>query len=111
MDRRELISQVITQLELTLQQRKQADPNTSYTATLLHKGTDTILKKLAEETAELILAAKNNNQQNIIHETADLLYHIQVLLTQQNIPIEDIYKELQRREGISGLTEKENRKK
>lgn len=101
----------LTKLENILQMRKTAAANESYVASLYTKGTDVILKKVSEETDELIIAAKSKNKEQIIYETADLWFHIMVLLAQQNIKIDDILAELEYRFGTSGLTEKANRDK
>lgn len=103
------MSDILTQLEAVLHERKQADPGQSYVARLYHKGTDTILKKLGEEAAELIIAAKNGDTQPIIHETADLWFHSLVLLAAMGLSSQDVLLELERRFGLSGLTEKAQR--
>jgi phosphoribosyl-ATP pyrophosphohydrolase len=79
-------------------------------AKLYAKGLDAILKKLAEEAAETIMAAKDGERDKIIYETADLWFHSLVLLAQQGIHPNDILNELARREGLSGLVEKASRK-
>ncbi|NOZ54273.1 MAG: phosphoribosyl-ATP diphosphatase [Gammaproteobacteria bacterium] len=97
---------VLLQLAAVLEQRKKAHADTSYVANLYHKGLDTILKKVAEEAAETIIAAKNGDSQQIIYETADLWFHSLVLLAHQGLGPTDILTELQRRFGLSGLEEK-----
>lgn len=94
-----------------LQQRKQADPETSYVSSLYHRGNDAILKKVGEEAAELIIAAKNPDKQAVIHETADLWFHTMILLGALDLKPADILGELERRFGESGLKEKQNRGK
>lgn len=101
---------ILDRLADTLEARKQADPQTSYVAKLYHKGLDAILKKVAEEAAETIMAAKDGERDKIIYETADLWFHCLVLLAQQGIRPEAVLNELARREGLSGLAEKANRK-
>lgn len=101
---------IFSELEQTLIERKTAQPDSSYVASLYHKGLDSILKKVEEEAAELIIAAKSNNKAEIIYEVADLWFHTMVLLVQQGIKIDDITNELSRRFGVSGLVEKANRK-
>ncbi len=93
----------------TLLARRKADPETSYTAQLMAKGPDAILKKIGEETAELIMAGKEGNRLHIVRESADVVYHLLVLLTFYGMGIEDVSQELRRREGISGIDEKNSR--
>lgn len=101
--------EVLHRLSETLASRRNADPDTSYTAKLFAKGPDSILKKIGEESAELIMAAKDGKRLNIVYESADLLYHVLVLLAFYGIGAEDVLKELQRREGTSGIDEKKSR--
>jgi phosphoribosyl-ATP pyrophosphohydrolase len=75
-----------------------------------HKGLDAILKKVAEEAAETIMAAKDGVREKVVYETADLWFHSLVLLAQQGIHPSEILNELARREGLSGLVEKAARK-
>jgi phosphoribosyl-ATP pyrophosphohydrolase len=100
---------ILDRLAQTLEARKQADPQSSYVAKLYHKGLDAILKKVAEEAAETIMAAKDGVREKVIYETADLWFHSLVLLTQQGIHPDEVLQELARREGLSGLVEKANR--
>jgi len=78
-------------------ERRGASAETSYTAKLLAGGVDRIGKKIGEEGAEFILAAKGGSKQEITHEAADLLYHALVLLESAGVPLTDIYAELDRR--------------
>jgi phosphoribosyl-ATP pyrophosphohydrolase len=94
----------------TLLERRRADPETSYTAQLMSKGPDSILKKIGEECAELIMAGKEGNRLHVVWESADVLYHIMVLLAFHGLSIEDVLQEMRRREGISGIDEKKSRK-
>lgn len=100
---------VLYQLATTLESRKTADPDNSYVARLYIKGLDSILKKVGEEATELVIAAKNGDLDQIVHETADLWFHVLVLLTHQGLGPEAVLQELQRRFGISGLEEKASR--
>ena len=100
---------VLLRLSETLVSRRNADPATSYTAKLFAKGPDSILKKIGEESAELIMAAKDGKPQNIVYESADVLYHVLALLAFYGIGAEDLLEELQRREGTSGIAEKNSR--
>jgi phosphoribosyl-ATP pyrophosphohydrolase len=104
-------SDILDRLASTLESRKQADPQSSYVAKLYHKGLDAILKKIAEEAAETIMAAKDGVREKVIYETADLWFHSLVLLAQQGIHPNEILNELARREGLSGIVEKANRGK
>lgn len=104
------MSDILDRLAQTLEARKQADPQSSYVAKLYAKGLDAILKKVAEEAAETIMAAKDGERDKIIYETADLWFHSLVLLAQQGIHPDEILNELARREGISGIDEKNSRK-
>jgi phosphoribosyl-ATP pyrophosphohydrolase len=92
-----------------LEQRKSADPQSSYVAKLYAKGMDSILKKVGEEATETILAAKNNDKQHLIYETADLWFHTLVMLAQAGLKPQDVLDELARREGLSGIAEKASR--
>jgi phosphoribosyl-ATP pyrophosphohydrolase/phosphoribosyl-AMP cyclohydrolase len=77
--------------------RKAKMPEGSYTTYLFNKGIDKILKKVGEESAEVIIAAKNRNKSEIVYETSDLLYHLMVLLVEQGVALEDIFSELKTR--------------
>ncbi len=105
------MSDILNQLAEVLEQRKGAEPDSSYVAKLYDKGLDAILKKIGEEATETVMAAKDGNQQQIIYETADLWFHTLVLLAQQGLGPEDVLNELARRFGISGIEEKAGRSK
>ena len=94
-----------------IRERKANPSENSYTSELLTKGIDKIVKKLGEEAVELIIAGKGGMRNEIVYETADLLYHVLVLLGFYDIQPEDIYAELQRRFGVSGIEEKNSRNK
>ena len=100
---------VLYRLAETLKERRGAAPDSSYVASLYHKGTDAICKKIAEEAAETIMAAKDENLLHIVRETADLWFHSLVLLTHFGLGPDDVLAELHRREGISGIDEKKAR--
>jgi phosphoribosyl-ATP pyrophosphohydrolase len=90
--------------------KRKANPSEgSYTATLMAKGIDKVLKKVGEEAAELLIAGKGGVREEIIYETADLLFHTLVLLGFYDIEPEEIYAELRRRFGVSGVVEKSSR--
>ena len=101
---------VLRRLYLTLQARKSAPPDQSYVASLYAKGLDTILKKLGEEAAETLIAAKNPDRDALVYEMADLWFHSLVLLAANDIPLEKLSEELERRMGRSGHEEKASRK-
>ena len=100
---------ILQRLAHTLELRKSADPKSSYAAQLFAKGHDAILKKIAEEAAETLLAAKDGDKLHIVRETADLWFHTLVLLAWHGLRPEDVLAELRRREGISGIDEKRSR--
>ncbi len=103
------MSNVLQQLAEILEQRKLESAETSYVASLYAKGINTILKKIGEEAAETIIAAKDGDIQQIIYETADLWFHCMVLLANQGLGPQDVLNELQSRFGLSGLEEKAQR--
>ncbi len=94
----------------TISERKKTPSSASYTTTLFKGGIDLILKKVAEETGEFIISAKNKKKPAMIHETADLLYHLLVALCYRNIRLEQIENELAKRSGQSGIAEKQSRR-
>ncbi len=100
------MSQVLNQLAEVLEARKDADPDSSYVASLYAKGLDAILKKIGEEATETVMAAKDGDADKIVYETADLWFHSLVLLAHQGLGPQDVLAELQRRFGLSGLEEK-----
>lgn len=104
------MSDTLARLAEMLESRKSADPQSSYVAKLYAKGMDGILKKVGEEAAETIIAAKDGDPQKIIYETADLWFHTLVMLAQAGLHPDDVLNELARREGLSGLAEKAARK-
>ena len=95
----------------TLLDRKNANPETSYVSSLYHKGENSLLKKIAEEAAEFCFAVKDDDKKEIIYEAADLAFHTLIALALKNIHPEAVLEELKRREGLSGIEEKKNRKK
>ncbi|NBQ85251.1 MAG: phosphoribosyl-ATP diphosphatase [Methylophilaceae bacterium] len=105
------MNDIIQRLTQELEARKSADPQSSYVAKLYSKGMNAILKKVGEEAAETIIAAKDGSQEDLIYETADLWFHTMVMLAQAGLSAEDVLNELARREGLSGLVEKASRPK
>ena len=102
---------VLQRLGKVIAARKSGDASASYVAGLFVKGQDAILKKVAEEAAETVLAAKGGDKLHIIKETADLWFHSLVLLAWHGLAPEDVLAELKRREGVSGIEEKRSRGK
>lgn len=101
---------VIDTLYHTIQERKNADPKESWTAKLLSKGENTILKKVVEEAGEYCFAHKDNDEAEMVYEAADLTYHMLVALASKNISPDRIKQELARRFDMSGIAEKNSRK-
>jgi phosphoribosyl-ATP pyrophosphohydrolase/phosphoribosyl-AMP cyclohydrolase len=100
---------VIDELYHTILDRKNADPESSWTAKLFAKGENTILKKVVEEAGEFSFAVKDDDEKEIIYEAADLTYHVLVALGYKNISPERVKQELARRFGMSGIAEKQSR--
>ena len=100
---------VLKRLEETIARRKGAAAGSSYVASLNAKGIDAILKKIGEEATETVIAAKSGERDKIVYETADLLFHMLVMLQYQGITFDEVLAELQRREGSSGIDEKNAR--
>ena len=94
-----------------IKKNKNKNPKTSYTASLIKKGKKFCIKKFSEEAKEFAISSKYSNKKNIVSEAADLLYHFLVLLEYKKISISSVMKELKRRQKISGVEEKKNRKK
>nr|VFK52781.1 MAG: phosphoribosyl-ATP pyrophosphatase [Candidatus Kentron sp. TUN]VFK53376.1 MAG: phosphoribosyl-ATP pyrophosphatase [Candidatus Kentron sp. TUN]VFK56876.1 MAG: phosphoribosyl-ATP pyrophosphatase [Candidatus Kentron sp. TUN] len=104
------MSTILYRLARVLKQRKSADPESSYAASLYNRGTNAILKKIGEETAEVIMAAKDGDRREIVREIADLWFHTLILLVHQGLEPNMVIEELERRFGTSGLVEKTNRR-
>lgn len=103
------MTDTLARLEATIAARRIAGGDGSYTASLFAKGRPTIARKVGEEAVELIVAALAQDSAAITSETADLLFHVMVLLADAGIPWDDVLAELARREGTSGLAEKASR--
>ena len=101
---------ILHHLAETIEARKAANANSSYVAKLLHGGQDKILKKIAEESAETLMASKDGDKNQVIYETADLWFHCLILLAHHGLKPDDVLQELERREGVSGIVEKASRK-
>ncbi len=93
-----------------IRQRKElADGEKSYVKSLFDRGLDKILSKIGEEATETVVAGKGGDKDELVYETADLFFHVLVLLGYYDIPPEKIYAELRRRFGVSGIEEKQSR--
>ena len=102
-------AQVLDQLFDVIKSRYGESPETSYTAKLFADGIDGITAKIDEESAEAIEAALNESAERVASESADLLYHLLVLWAARGIEASDVWAELKRREGTSGIDEKKGR--
>jgi phosphoribosyl-ATP pyrophosphohydrolase len=101
---------VLDRLAATIAARRDADPASSYVAALFGKGDDAILKKIGEEATETVMAGKDGDKLRIVAEVADLWFHCLVLLARHGLGLDDIRRELLRREGVSGHAEKASRR-
>jgi phosphoribosyl-ATP pyrophosphohydrolase len=101
-----IMSDTLKTLAAVIESRKAASADSSYVASLFEKGMNAILKKIGEEATETILAAKEDDDSQLVHETADLWFHTLVMLSARGLGPEDVLSELERRFGLSGLEEK-----
>jgi phosphoribosyl-ATP pyrophosphohydrolase len=101
---------VLDRLIARIQLNRHADPQTSYVAKLTAKGRAKIAQKLGEEAVETIIAAVSEDRAALIGESADLMFHLCLLLVDAGLTLDDLRAELERREGVSGLEEKAGRK-
>ena len=99
----------LDQLEATIRSRRGADPSSSYTASLFHRGRAKVAQKLGEEAVETVIAAMGDDPAKIVPEAADLVFHLLVLLADADLMLGDVLVELERREGVSGHEEKAGR--
>ena len=97
--------QTLEELYAIIKGRKETPKEGSYTNYLFDKGLDKILKKVGEEATEVVIAAKNEDPRELVYETADVLYHLLVLLVEKGVSYEDILEELASREGIISKTQ------
>ena len=100
------MSDTLEKLATVIDARKQADPGSSYVAGLFDKGMNSILKKVGEEAAETIVAAKEPDDAQLVYETADLWFHTLVMLAARGLGPQAVLDELERRFGTSGIEEK-----
>jgi phosphoribosyl-ATP pyrophosphohydrolase len=105
------VEDIFEKLEKIIEMRQNERPENSYVAELWKKGDDFILKKIGEESAELIIASKNKNEDEILNELADVLFHAIVLLKYNGLSILDVAEVLKKRLGKSGIEEKKTRSK
>ena len=102
---------VLTRLARTLVSRKGADEKKSYDAKLFARGPEKCAEKFGEEAIEAIIAATKGDKKNLREEAADVIFHLFVMLSSRNVKFEDVLAELERREGTSGIVEKQSRPK
>ncbi|MBH1999836.1 MAG: phosphoribosyl-ATP diphosphatase [Sphingomonadaceae bacterium] len=93
-------------LEQTIRQRRSTDPTTSYVAKLSARGRAKIAQKVGEEAVETVIAAMADDKAGVVGESADLLFHLMILLADLDLPFDAVLDELDRREGLSGIAEK-----
>lgn len=101
---------VLHELAATIDARKTADPNSSWTAKLLAKGPEKCAEKFGEEAIEAIIEAVKGDRDGMVSEGADVLYHFLVMLAARDVALDDVLSELARRQGLSGIDEKASRK-
>ena len=100
----------LARLEQVIAERRSASPDSSYVAKLNAKGIEAVAQKVGEEAVETIIAALSESREEVIGESADLIFHLLVLLQSRRIKLSEVMEELDRREGTSGLDEKASRK-
>lgn len=100
---------VLDDLAATIETRKSADPDSSWTAKLLSKGPEKCAEKFGEEAVEAIIEAVKGDRARLTAEAADVLYHLLVMLAARNVPLGDVLDELSRRRGVGGIDEKARR--
>lgn len=100
------MNDILARLAATIEARKGADPETSWTARLLAKGPEKTAEKFGEEAVEAVIEAVKGDRERLTAEAADVLYHLLVMLAARDVTLDDVLAELSRREGISGVDEK-----
>ena len=100
------MADILAQLEQTIAERRTADPAASYVAKLFAAGRPKIAQKVGEEAVETVIAALGGDPHQLVSEAADLIFHLAVLLAEQNVGLSDVLAEIARREGVSGIAEK-----
>jgi len=106
-----LQEQILQRLYDTVQSRRGSDPSLSHSARLMSRGRNKIAQKFGEEAVECLIEAVNGNRKELIGESADVLYHLIVMWVDAGVSPEDVWTELRRREGTSGIAEKAARPK
>ncbi|MEE4538785.1 MAG: phosphoribosyl-ATP diphosphatase [Erythrobacter sp.] len=101
-----MAEETLARLEETIAARRDASPQDSYVAQLHAQGVPIIAQKLGEEAVEAVIAAVAGSDAELVEESADMLFHLIVLLSSRGLALEQVLAELERREGLSGLTEK-----
>ncbi len=102
---------ILHDLAATIEARKGAEPDSSWTAKLLAKGPEKCAEKFGEEAIEAIIEAAKGDREKLTSEAADVLYHLLVMLAARDVALDDVLGELARRQGTSGITEKASRPK
>jgi phosphoribosyl-ATP pyrophosphohydrolase len=110
-DKQDGLEHVLDRLYFVIDSRKGANPDTSYTARLFSRGRQQIAKKLGEEAVETVIEGIRGDRPKLVGESADMLYHLLALWAANRVKPEAIWRELARREGLSGLVEKARRKR
>ena len=96
----------LERLAATVEARRQADPDGSWTAKLLAKGPEKCAEKFGEEAIEAVIEAVRGDRDRLVAEAADVLYHLLVMLAARGVTLDEVLAELDRRAGVSGLDEK-----
>lgn len=104
------MANILTRLARKIESRKGGDKKNSYAAKLFARGPAKCAEKFGEEAVEAIIAAAKGDRQNLTEEAADVLFHMLVMLSSRDVTLEDVFAELERREGKSGIVEKRERK-
>lgn len=104
------MTEILSRLETIIEERRGANPETSYIAKRLKQGTEKIVQKFGEESVETVIAAMKKSKSEIVSESADMIFHWLMLLSDGGVKLSEVMDELSRREGTSGLDEKARRK-
>ena len=105
------MANTLTRLARKIESRKGADDKKSYAAKLFKRGPEKCAEKFGEEAVEAIIAAAKGDKKNLKEEAADVIFHLLVMLSARGVTLEDVLEELDRREGKSGIVEKQERSK
>ncbi len=105
------MANVLTRLARKIEKRKGGDEKNSYAAKLFARGPEKCAEKFGEEAVEAIIEAAKGNKKKLTEEAADVLFHMLIMLASRDVKLEDVMSELERREGVSGIVEKQSRKK